>query len=166
MFTIRKPIGLIALLLVFGASVTSTAPTLAQAKATHQWTSTLHSVPLTTRNGYPFPGGTALLVGSATIKPFGASAVIDRVTVTGQPEPNVIAFKGTERDFLATGTVRNTLTGTATVQSDGSQELAGNGRFTGGTGRYRGASGRYTFSGTIPPGSSVSTVHGRGTISY
>jgi hypothetical protein len=164
MFIIRKPIGLIALLLAFGASVT--APTLAQAKATHNWTSTLQSVPLTTGNGYPLPGGTALLVGSAKIKPFGASAVIDRVTVTGQPEPNVFAFKGTERDFLPLGTVRNTFTGTATLKADGSQELAGSGRFTGGTGRYRGASGRYRFSGTIPPGSSVLTLHGRGTISY
>jgi hypothetical protein len=164
MLTMRKPIGLMALVLAIGASVTATS--LAEAKTNHPYTSTVQTVPLKTGNGYPAVGGTALLVGTLKAsKPFGAGAIIDRVTITGQ-ESNVFTFKGTERDLYPAGTLRNTFTGTATLQADGSQELAGEGRYTGGTGRFRGASGRYTFTGTIPPGSSVATVHGRGTVTY
>lgn len=167
MLTIRKRIGLFALLIVFGAS--ASAPVLAQADTTHKYTSKLKSAPVKTANGYPNPGGTALLAGSVKIKPtklFGAGAVIDRVTVTDRPEPNVFAFKGKERDFYAHGMVRNKIRGTVTVQGDGSQEVTGKGRFTGGTGRYRGASGHYRFSGTVAPGSTVLIGGSRGKISF
>jgi hypothetical protein len=162
--TIRKDIGVMALLLGVGAL--GVAPGLAQAKATHTYTATLQSAPLETGNGYPAPGGTALLAGSLKSKPFGAGAVIDRVTITGQPQPNVFAFKGEERVFFAEGTQRNKFTGTATVQADGSQEVAVKGRYTGGTGRYRGASGRYTFSGTVASGSTLLIGSSKGRISY
>jgi hypothetical protein len=166
MLTIRKPIGLIALLVVLGAS--AIAPTLASAKGktSHKYTSSVQTAPLTTDNGYPAPGGTALLVGTVNAKPLGSGALIDRVTVTGQPAPNVLAFEGKETDLFAAGTLKNTFSGTATIQPDGSQVVAIEGRVTGGTARYRGASGRYTFSGTVAAGSTLLVGHGSGTVAY
>ena len=164
MSTIRKRVAVMALALGLGAL--GAGPALAQAKAAHKYTATLQSVPLSTEDGCPNVGGSALLAGSLSAKPFGAGAVIDRVTITGQPEPNVFAFKGKERDFFANGAQRNRFTGSATVQADGSQEVTVNGRYTGGTGRYRGAVGRYTFSGTIASGSSVLIGSSKGRISY
>jgi hypothetical protein len=164
MLTIRKHIGVMALVLGFGA--VAVAPGLAQAKTTRNYTATLQSAPLATGNGYPAPGGTALLAGSVQARPFGNGALIDRVTITSQPAPNVFAFEGTERVFFGAGTQRNRFTGTATVQADGSQVVAVSGRYTGGTGRYRGASGRYTFSGTVAPGSTVLIGSSRGRVSY
>ena len=107
-----------------------------------------------------------MIAGTLQAKPLGSGAVVDRVTITGQPAPNVFAFEGKETDFFAAGTMRNTLTGTATVQPDGSQVLAIEGRYTGGTGRYRGVSGRYTFSGTVAPGSTLVVGHSSGKVAY
>jgi hypothetical protein len=88
------------------------------------------------------------------------------VTVTGQPKPNVIAFKGTEIDYFADGSARNKFTGTSTIQADGSQSVVVNGRVTGGTARYKGATGTYRFTGTVPPGSTVLTGRSSGTIAF
>jgi hypothetical protein len=166
MLTIRKPIGLVALVVAVGLS--ALAPTLAPAKAkqSHKYSSTVQTATLTTGNGYPAPGGTALTAGTVVSKALGPGALIDRVTITGQPAPNVFAFEGKETDFLAAGTLRNTFTGTATVQPDGSQVLAFEGRFTGGTARYRGAKGRYRGSGTIAPGSTVINGGSTGKVVY
>ena len=78
----------------------------------------------------------------------------------------MFAFKGKETDFFAAGTMRNTFTGTDTVQPDGSQVVAAEGRFTGGTARYRGVSGRYTFNGTVAPGSTLLVGHSSGKAAY
>jgi len=165
----RVRFGLIALLLVFVAS--GIAPGLAQADTTHRYTSKLRTAPLVTGNGYPNVGGTALFAGSLNVRcrpscGGGPGALIDRVTVTGQPQPNVFAFRGRERDFSVFGTLLSRFRGTTTLLADGSQQVVTRGRFTGGTGRYRGASGRYRFSGTVPPGSTVLTGRSRGTIVY
>ena len=78
----------------------------------------------------------------------------------------MFSFTGTEVDYLAAGSWRSTFTGTATVQPDGAQEVAVNGRFKGGTGSYRGAKGTYEFTGTTPPGSTVLTGRSTGSITY
>src|SRR3954466_10155298 len=114
MLTIRTRIFLTTLLAVLGTSAAGSA--LAQAKMTHRYSSTLQSAPLSTANGYPNPGGTALLVGALNTKQYGAGALIDRVKITGHPAANVFTFRGSEVDFFAQGTWRSSLTGSATVQ--------------------------------------------------
>ena len=133
---------------------------------THKYKSTISSATLSTANGYPGPGGTAVMVGAMRLTGFGEGALVDRLKITGQPEPNVFSFAGTEVDYLAAGSWRSTFTGTATVQPDGSQEVAVNGRFKGGTGKYRGAKGTYRFTGKTPSGSTVLTGHSAGSITY
>ena len=144
----------------------ATAAARASRSKTHKYKSTISSATLSTANGYPGPGGTAVMVGAMRLTGFGEGALVDRVKITGQPEPNVFSFAGTEVDYLAAGSWRSTFTGTATVQPDGSQEVAVNGRFKGGTGKYRGAKGTYRFTGTTPSGSTVLTGHSAGSITY
>lgn len=136
------------------------------ARRTHRYKSTISSATLSTANGYPGPGGTAVLAGSMQLTGFGEGALVDRLKITGQPKPNVFSFSGTEVDYLARGSWRSTYTGTDSVQPDGSQEVTVNGRFTGGTGRYRGAKGTYHFTGTAPSGSTVLTGRSTGSITY
>jgi hypothetical protein len=137
----------------------------AEAK-TVKYTSEIKSAPVSTANGYPSPGGTAELAGSVKLKPGGAGALVDRVTVTEQLAPNMFAFEGKEVDYTKFGTLRNKFSGTTTVQADGSQQLAFEGRFTGGTARYRGASGRFEGSATVAPGSDVIVGGSKGKFSY
>jgi hypothetical protein len=138
----------------------------AHGRKTHEYKSTISSATLSTANGYPGPGGTAVLAGAMRLTGFGEGALVDRVKITGQPEPNVFSFSGTEVDYLAAGSWRSSYTGTSTVQSDGSQEVTLNGRFTGGTGAYKGAKGTYHFTGAVPSGSTVLTGHSTGSITY
>lgn len=113
---------------------------------------------LSTGNGYPNPGGTALLAGTIQAKPFGAGALVDHVKITGHPEPNVFTFKGVETVFYAHGTMRDTYTGTSTVNDDGSLDLVTTGTYTGGTGRYKGTTGHYKSNARAESGSTI--VHG------
>ena len=112
--------------------MTAIAPTLASAKEkkVHKYTSTIQTTPLTTGNGYPVPGGTAVITGTLSTDAFGSGAVITRVSVNGQPEPNVFAFKGKETDLLRRWTLKNKFTGTATMQADGSQVIEIQGEYT------------------------------------
>jgi hypothetical protein len=141
---------------------------VAAARLTHEYTSTVTSTPVLTANGYPAPGGSALFAGSVRTNAFGAGAVVDRVTITGQPQANVLMVRGTELDLFGDGIAASTLTGTATIHDDGSQSIVIHGHFTpgrsnrhrhpvllglGGTGRYRDAAGSYTFTGTVVAGS-------------
>lgn len=133
------------------------ALTPAATARTISYTSRLVSAPLATGSGYPAPGGTAVLAGTLTFGPFGNGATIARITITGQPQPNVFAFEGKELDLVPTGSLRNRFTGTSTIQPDGSQQVKITGRYTGGTGRFRGVTGNYAFSGTVPSGSTLLT---------
>jgi len=65
--------------------------------------------------------------------------------------PTTFTAKGTL--FYRAGTLRYTLHGTATGNSDGSLTFIGSGTFTGGTGHYSGAHGSFTFTGTKPANS-------------
>jgi hypothetical protein len=157
----------------------ATAP-VAAAKTTHQYSSTVTSAPVSTANGYPAPGGTAVFTGSLTTNAFGAGTVIDHVTITDQPRSNQLTFKGTEVDLFADGSAGNTFTGTVTINDDGSQTVVVDGRFVpgrnrsrnpilfgpGGTGRYHGATGSYRFTGTTPAGSNVTSGTSAGTIAF
>jgi hypothetical protein len=134
---------------------------------TRTYHASLMTAPLTTADGYPGVGGTALLAGSLNTDRFGAGATIDRVKVTGQPMGGrVFTFEGTETDYFAAGTTRNRFTGTSLVNDDGSQDIDIEGELTGGTGRYRGAKGHYKFSGTVASGESVLTGHSKGRVTF
>jgi hypothetical protein len=136
----------------------------AVARSSHSYHSKVVSTTLSSDNGYPGVGGTALLVGSLDTS-FGAGAVVDRVKITGV-QGNVVSFIGGEVDYFANGTVHNILAGTATIQPDGSQRLVIEGRITGGTGVYQGARGHYRFLGTASPGASSATGHSSGRLTY
>jgi hypothetical protein len=144
----------------------STVASTAQAKTNHRYTSVIQSTPLSTAGGYPAPGGTAVLAGTWKTGLYGNGALVDRVRITGSPTPTTFTFRGTEVDFVPLGTLKNSFTGTATVQPDGSQKVVTNGRFTGGTGAYRGATGTFKFTGSTAPGSSVLNGRSAGTVSY
>jgi hypothetical protein len=165
-----------ALVLTLTALVLAATATTAAAKQRYDYAATVTSAPTSTANGYPAPGGTAVMAGTIMSQPFGPGALIDHVTVTGQTSPNVFTFKGTEVDLFADGTQGNTFTGTATVENDGSQSVVVHGQYThgakatlfgfGGTGRYANASGSYTFTGTIPAGSNALAGHSSGSIAF
>jgi hypothetical protein len=142
------------------------AATASGAARVHKYKSTLSSVSLSTGNGYPNPGGVAVLAGTVSMSGFGNGALVDHVKIAGHPQPNVFEFTGTEVDYLALGTWRSTITGKSTVQPDGSQQVEVSGRFTGGTGLYKRSKGTYTFTGTVPAGSTVLTGHSTGSITY
>ena len=150
-----RTILLTAIVAVLVAAPVAAAKKTHAAKTNHEYTSTVMASAVWTANGYPSPGGYAVLSGTVLSPQFGPGTVIDTVAVTGQPSPNVFTFNGTEVDHFADGSLRNNLTGTATVQDDGSQTIVIKGRFTRGTRSYTGATGGYTFTGTIAPGSNV-----------
>lgn len=85
---------------------------------------------------------------------------------TGGSPDSAFTLKGSEVDYLALGTVRNTFTATATITADGSTQLTGHGTFRGGTGAYRGATGTYAFHASIAAGSSVLEGGSTGTLAY
>ena len=146
--------------------VASQAQAAAEAK-TFEYTSKFKSV--STANGYPRPGGTAVLEGFSRIKPGGQGYLTDHLTITKRLAPNKFAFKGHGVDSFGSGEqnsgqLRHKFHGTSTVRANGSQRLRIKGHFTGGHidirplvpgRRYRGASGH--FKGRIKV-SSRSTV--------
>jgi hypothetical protein len=137
-----------------------------RARTSHHYTSVIRTAPLSTGNGYPAPGGTAVLAGTWRTNLYGNGAVVDQLRITGHPTANTFTFRGTEVCFVALGTFTDTFTGTDTVQADGSQKVVTQGRFTGGTGAYRGARGSFSFTGSVASGSSVANGRSAGTISY
>ena len=138
----------------------------ARAKRNRHYSSVIKSAPVSTGGGYPAVGGTAVLAGTWTTNLYGNGALVDHVRITGHPNATTFTFAGTEVGFVALGTFQDTFTGTDTVQSNGSQNVATHGRITGGTGAYRGAKGSFTFTGSTAPGSTVLNGHSAGTISY
>jgi hypothetical protein len=148
------------------ATVAGLAVPAAQAKTDHHYTSVIRSTAINTGAGYPAPGGTAVIAGTWVTGLFGAGAVVDRLTITGQPAPTTFAFKGTEVCYAPKGTIRDVFTGTAVVQPDGSQKITTKGTFTNGTGAYRGAKGSFTYTGATAPGSTIVNGRSAGTITY
>jgi hypothetical protein len=155
-------IPLIAALVAFGAS----APDAIAKKGSHKYSAAETTVALSTSDGYPGAGSTALYAGLLDTNAFGNGAVVDHVTITGQPASNVISFKGTEVDYFVAGTARSKFTGTSTVGSDGSQNLAIKGVYNGGSERYRGATGHFSFKGFAAPGSNVVIGRSTGSLVY
>src|SRR3954447_20935337 len=124
------------LMLAVALAAIAAAPAAA-AKKSHNYNSHVVSNNLSTANGYPGPGGTSVGAGTVTTDAFGAGALIDRITITGQPQSNQIAFKGTEVDYYAAGSLRAKFLGVSTVHDDGSQDIVIQGKYVGGTARYK-----------------------------
>jgi hypothetical protein len=159
----RRSLGVALATVTAVAAFGGSAP--AQAK-THHYKSVIKTAQLSTGNGYPGPGGTAVLAGTWVTDLFGSGALVDHVTITGQPSPNTLTFRGTEFLFVGLGTLKDKFTGTATILPDGSQRITGKGRFIGGTGAYHGAGGTFKFKGSTQPGGSVVNGKSSGTVSY
>ena len=150
-------------LLIAMLAVLVVAPT-ALARSSHKYSAKLVIATLSSANGYPGVGGTAVTVGTLD-STLGAGASVSRVQITGQ-EGNKVTFIGGEVDYFARGTSRNIFAGTATILPDGSQRLEIEGRITGGTGAYRGARGHYRFVGTASPGATAVSGSSHGVSTY
>jgi hypothetical protein len=162
---------------VAAAGVMALGTQTAAAEAeTFEYTSKFKGV--STANGYPSPGGTAVLEGHcwfdacsgfSRIKPGGDGFLTDHLTITEQLAPNKFAFKGKGVDDFGggeqnSGQLRHKFKGTIRVRADGSQRLAIEGHFTRGHvdirphvagQRYRDPSGHYRGSATVAAGSTV-----------
>ncbi len=158
-------------LVLLAALSASVAATLAQAASKHHFTQTVQLSGISQSASYPNPGSSAVDAGITIGSEVGTpGALIQHVKITGHPNATTYTFTGTNTAYFAHGTIRSTLSGTATVQTNGSVSIKGHGSFTGGTDSYRGAKGNDTFTGTIPPASTTkptpSVAHVSGTISY
>lgn len=151
----------LGVLSAFGASAAQ-----AKTRTTHPYASVIRTTMLSSANGYPAPGGTAVLTGSWNTSLYGHGALIDHVTMTAPLSPTEFTFKGTEVASVTHGTFRDTFTGTATVIPGLGQLIAIHGRGKGGTGAYRRAVGSFVFEGFTDSGSTVTNGHSRGAISY
>jgi hypothetical protein len=90
----------------------------------------------------------------------GSGAIVGTTTFSGTN------FTNKFRVFLLHGTFKGTLSGTFTVNPDGSVSSTGTAKITGGTGVYKGATGKLTFTGTTPANSNVSTFQVKGSATY
>ena len=158
---------------VVSAVLALAGATVAQAAIKRDVRQTVTLSAIAASSKYPNPGSTLLSAGIVTgTIARGTGAIVQKTLITGHPASTKYTFRATATAFYALGTIRSTITGTASGQPDGSTRLAGKGRYTGGTGLYRSARGTFTFAGTIPPAPKTpgapapSVVHVVGTISY
>jgi|1185.fasta_scaffold237937_2 hypothetical protein len=161
--TITTSLSLV-LSLVLASAASAAGPRAAP--RSHPYTSVIRTTMLSSALDYPNPKGTAVLGGTLHLDPFGDGTLIDHVTIVGRPAPTVTTFTGREVDKMAGGTVRSVFTGWSVLQPDGALGIGVSGRVTGGTGAFRGAAGTYRFTGSMPPGSSVTSGRSSGTLTY
>lgn len=91
----------------------------------------------------------------------GRGAIISKTAFGPVP-----TFKSTSRTFFPRGSLKSNLTGSGTINPDGSASFSGKGNFVSGTGIYKGATGRFTFTGSTPANSQVSTFNVTGSVTY
>jgi hypothetical protein len=159
----RKITPLVSIALLAAALPSAAA---ASSRTSHHYTSSIHVGMLSSRDGYPAPGGTAVLSGTWIANPFGSGSLVDHVKITGHPTTNVFTLTGDEVGFLPLGTLKDSYSGWAMLRPDGSLALQITGHATGGTGIYSGARGTYVFKGSTPAGSTVTTGSSSGTLVY
>ena len=154
----KRAMFLIALL----AAVACMGPTGASAatkQKSHKFTSTIEQTMLSS-TGNPPLSGTAVFVGTAN-GTYGKAAESQTTTFQGGG-----AFTATGTVFATRGSTSGRLSGTGTLNPDGSTSITGSGKVLRGTGIYAHATGSYTFTGTQAKGSSVVTLHLKGTVKY
>jgi hypothetical protein len=160
------PIKPVLLTIALLAALPSAATAATRARTSNPYTSSIRVGTISTDNGYPAVGGTALLTGTWKAKPFGNGSLVDHVKIVGHPTANVFTLTGDEVAVLPLGSITDSYTGWAMLQPDGSLATRITGHATGGTGIYTGARGTYVFDGSTPAGSTVTTGGSRGTIIY
>ncbi len=108
-------------------------------------------------------GTTSAIDALQTGAPTGTGAALVTQTVTA-PTGGALFATGTATPFtwhlatfFETGSIRATITGTATP-SNGSLTYVGTGEIVGGTGKFEQASGALTLSGTVPPPGSTAAA--------
>ena len=151
---------------LLSVALAAALPSAAHATTAHHYSASMQVGTLSTSAGYPAPGGSAVLAGTWNASPFGPGSLVDHVTNTGHPTDRVFTLAGDEVAFLPLGTIRDSFTGWAMLQPDGSLALRITGHATGGTGIYRGARGTYIFNGSTPAGSTITSGRSSGTIIY
>jgi pSer/pThr/pTyr-binding forkhead associated (FHA) protein len=108
-------------------------------------------------------GTTSAIDGLQTGSPIGTGAALVTQTVTAPTGGALFAtgaatpFTWQLATFFQTGSIRATISGTAT-RSNGSLTYAGKGEVVGGTGTFKQASGTLTLSGTVPPPGSAAAA--------
>jgi hypothetical protein len=131
------------------AGVVLAGCSIAQAASGRSISQTIALAAIRHTGGYASPGSAAVYAGTVKSK-LGRGAIIDRITITAHPTQKTFRFTGTSTSFYARGTSKSRISGTMTVQPNGSLALAGHGRYVGGTGLYRRAHGGYSFTATAP----------------
>jgi len=108
-------------------------------------------------------GTTSAIDALQTGSPIGTGAALVTQTVTAPTGGTLFStgaatpFTWQLTTFFQTGSIRATITGTAT-RSNGSLVYAGKGEVVGGTGAFKQASGTLTLSGTVPPSGSAAAA--------
>jgi hypothetical protein len=138
----------------------------ADAATTHQFTLTSQQAQVSTANGFPNVGGTAVTAGPSKAKGIGTGVELGKTTVTAHPTPTTYNLKGTGTDFYPNGSFKSTFTATITVNQDGSATFSVTGKYKGGTGKFKGASGKFTSTGKAAPNTTVATFQTKGTLKY
>jgi hypothetical protein len=99
------------------------------------------------------PHGTTVTVaeGHLTITSIGGGGRMGIANISAGDQATIGAeFKSEGITYLERGTLRGTITGTATPQRDGSFSIKGDSKTTGGTGLYRGATGSGNLRAPLP----------------
>lgn len=159
-------IKLIILSVALLAALPSAAGAAARSRTSHHYTATSQLSPMSTTGGYPALGGTAIMTGPVKASAVGNGVLFDHVKITGHPTDSVFTLAGEEVAFFPLGSVRDSFTGWAMLQPDGSLAVRVTGHATGGTGIYSGAKGTYVFNGSTPAGSTVIRGTSSGTFVY
>jgi hypothetical protein len=110
-------------------------------------------------------GSNSIAAGYVTGKPDGKGAVILRNKATNNPD-GTVTLTGKFTAYNKKGSFSGTGQSKVTPKPDGSLTAVGDAKITSGTGAYKGAEGSFDLAGSRPAGSSVSTLHGTGSVRY
>jgi len=158
--TAIPPVARIALAIVLAGAVVVTLAILGSSSAGRQTRPVSFYLRTTTREE---TGTTSAIDALQTGSPIGTGAALVTQTVTAPAGGSLFStgaatpFTWQIATFSQTGSIRATITGTAT-RSNGSLTYAGTGEIVGGTGTFEQASGTLTLSGTVPPAGSAAAA--------
>ena len=156
----------IILSIALSAALPSAAGAAARARTSHNYSAATQLTTMSTTGGYPAVGGSAILTGPVKAAGVGSGVLFDHVKITGSPIAGVFTLAGEEVAYFARGSVRDSYTGWAMVQPDGSLAVRVTGHATGGDGIFRDVKGTFVFDGSTPAGSTVTTGTSSGTFVY
>ncbi len=118
----------------------------AQARTRHQIKGSAQVVPVSVSG--VLPNLTVGIAGTLSTRPDGKGAIVGKAKYTGAGAANAYTFAGSFSAFLAQGSLKGTLKGTATLQAPSGLTVSGSVKVLRGSGRYDGATGKLKFSGS------------------